>query len=198
MESEQDAKQMEDKMPEVTEDPDNAILGDDEPSPVPLKKRKRDKDDTGEKGSAASGFEAPKLSKEDGGPSELKKIRKSVASGPEELLGLMDRFKGTVTRHAKKLSEKFEAEGGPRSERIKTMMAQQEAVTGKDWLDQLSNMTVYLLHAAGLHNKLVDNVLQHMGLIMEDLAPTIEEAIKIYDELTRTTKHLCSIIHDSK
>ena len=185
------------KLPEVVEDPNNEKLGEDEPKPQPPKKRKRDPSDTGDKGQAPDGHEAPKLPKEEGGPSELKKIREMKPTDREGLLEIMGKFKDTVTNHAKKLLECFTADQSDRAERVRNLMAQQEKLTPEDWLSQLSNMTVYLLHMAGLHNKLVDNVLLHMGIVMEDLAPTIEDSIKVYEELTATTKHLCAIIHEN-
>ncbi len=193
----QQQKEATEELPTVEEDPSNATLGQDEPQTAPPKKRKRDPEDTGDKGQAADGHKAPVLPKSEGGPSDLKRIRDMTADSREGLLDIMEKFKDSVAEHATAVLNRLAPENKDRAERITNLMEIQSKLTPEDWLSQLSNMTVYLLHMAGLHNKLVDNVLMHMGLVMEDLGPTMEDAIKLYEELTQTTKHLCAVIHSN-
>jgi len=168
-----------------------------ERTPNETKKRKREAKDTGEKADGPDGFEKPDLPKTEGGAPTLKKFRDSPPDDSEEIKKICEAFKGGLEKFVEdlvsdnneiiKIDEKTK-------EKAKVWLEKSRSVNIDYFTTQFSGVLPKLYHKLGAHHKIVDSVLEGIGIVKEQLGKSVEKAEEFYVEMVLDIRCLCDMV----
>lgn len=163
-------------------------------------KRKREPEDKGDKGEAPSGHPAPVIPPSEGGPPELKKLRDSPISSMAEVVDVCKGFRDRIAYYAEGVVEKLvkEEKQPTRVNLIQERIKQAQERPVESYLQDLGGVAAYAIHIAGMHSQMVYQALAGLGLVKEDLGNDIQDAELLFDDLTKTVKHICEFYHKLK
>lgn len=155
------------------------------------KKRKREKGDDGSRGDGPDGFEKPIISPQSGGPPDLKKFREADVKSRGELFTICESFKTELEHFVEdSLAGKTKIKMG---EAAVEWLKKSRSIDTDYFVENFTGALPMLMHRLNCHYKIVDNVLNGMGITKEDLQDEV-----YYKSICDTIKHLLDLCETHK